>query len=639
MPSMRAGVALALSVLLLPASASAFCGFYVSGAEGSLYANATMVVLMREGTRTVLSMQNDYEGPPESFAMIVPVPAVLSASDVHTLPRAVFDRVDALSAPRLVEYWEEDPCAYERARRRASGSSGGSGARGADDLLAGALGVGELRVRVEAEFAVGEYDIVILGADEASALEEWLHAHHYRIPEGAAELLRPYVEEGMKFFVARVDVDRVRFEEGRAVLSPLRFHYESERFSLPVRLGLLSADGPQDLIVNILARHQRYEVANYENVLVPTNLDVDDAVRSSFGTFYATLFDALRERHPGAVVTEYAWGAGTCDPCPPEGSLEGSDLASLGADVMFEGGVVTGGGGAAPSVRVDVEAASGLPSEVVRRVARRHINELRYCYEQSIMQEGTGGALALGLALGLAQSGVVDTSAIEGEGPPGLLNCLQRAARRWTFPEPEGPGEVRLRVRFASEMSRATSVHHWVLTRLHYRYDRTSLGEDLVFRAADPVEGGRERFDESGAIERTATAAFLNNFQARFVIRHPFEGAIACASPLRGVWGGPPGGTEAHTTVATDVGAAARTGITLAAVVRSPVPELELGPPPALPAAPVATPAPAPAPAPPAPAAHGGRSTVGCGCAASSGSWSALGLAPLTLALVFIRRR
>ena len=65
---------------------------------------------MRKGNRTVLSMQNNYQGPPDSFAMVVPVPVVLQKENVKTLPLDVFDRVDSLSAPRLVEYWEQDPC-------------------------------------------------------------------------------------------------------------------------------------------------------------------------------------------------------------------------------------------------------------------------------------------------------------------------------------------------------------------------------------------------------------------------------------------------------------------------------------------------------------------------------------------------
>jgi hypothetical protein len=45
-----------------PSDAAAFCGFYVSGTDTTLLNEATQVVLMREGTRTVLSMQNDYKG-------------------------------------------------------------------------------------------------------------------------------------------------------------------------------------------------------------------------------------------------------------------------------------------------------------------------------------------------------------------------------------------------------------------------------------------------------------------------------------------------------------------------------------------------------------------------------------------------
>src|SRR4051812_2690632 len=96
--------------MLVPRVASAFCGFYVSGADAKLFNNATQVVLMRDGTRTVLSMQNNYEGPPEGFAMVVPVPVVLQKENVRTLPHDLFDKVDKLTAPRLVEYWEQDPC-------------------------------------------------------------------------------------------------------------------------------------------------------------------------------------------------------------------------------------------------------------------------------------------------------------------------------------------------------------------------------------------------------------------------------------------------------------------------------------------------------------------------------------------------
>ena len=96
-----------------------------------MFNNATQVVMMREGTRTVLSMQNSYQGPPSDFAMVVPVPVVLHEHDVKTLPKEVFGKVDLMSSPRLVEYWEQDPCAPDEEvyRQRRPGSPGWSRTR------------------------------------------------------------------------------------------------------------------------------------------------------------------------------------------------------------------------------------------------------------------------------------------------------------------------------------------------------------------------------------------------------------------------------------------------------------------------------------------------------------------------------
>ncbi|HET9989904.1 MAG TPA: DUF2330 domain-containing protein, partial [Kofleriaceae bacterium] len=308
----------------------AFCGFYVAGSNQQMFNDATQVVLMRQGTRTVLSMQNNYKGPPEAFAMVVPVPAVLHEGDVKTLTKDVFEHVEQMGAPRLVEYWEQDPChpqppmEYQLAR-----------AGGAPPMPTAKASNGDLGVKIEAQFTVGEYQIVILSAKDSSGLETWLRQEKYNIPDGAEPLLRPYVESGMKFFVAKVDPQKVKFDEGRAALSPLRFFYDSDRFELPIRLGLANSSGTQDLIVNILAG-ERYEVANYPNVTIPTNLDVTPMVKDKFPAFYAALFDRTVEKHPGAVVTEYSWAAGSCDPCPGP-TLGPSDFATLGAvgDVVF----------------------------------------------------------------------------------------------------------------------------------------------------------------------------------------------------------------------------------------------------------------------------------------------------------------
>ena len=508
----------AASALAAP-RAEAFCGFYVNGAGGEMFNDATQVVLMRHGTRTVLSMQNNYQGPPEAFALVIPVPTVLQKEHVKTLPREVFARIDTLGSPRLVEYWERDPCApepkYEDMPVPTSMATAGDGA---------ATGTGSgFGVTIEAKFEVGEYQIVILSAKDATGLDAWLRAEKYQIPPGAEPYLRPYVESGMKFFVAKVDPAKVTFDaDKRAQLSPLRFHYDHDEFNLPIRLGLVNSKGTQDLIVNILATGQRYEVANYGNVTIPTNLDVKDSVRDRFGEFYAALFDRTLAKNPGAVVTEYAWTAGSCDPCPGP-TLDAADVATLGGDVL------------------------GQPIQ---------------------------------------------------------------------------PWDA-------------------VLTRLHARYGK-DIKDDLVFKAAPPIAGGREHLQASGKLEERSQPAGQNNFQGRYAIRHEWTGPIACARPERGRWGGPPAGVAGGgIKAAQDLAFAPRGKAVLPELVRQDIPEIDVKA-----VAQAGAPGPGTAtpttPKPPATPATPAAKKAGCGCAAGTGATDLAGgslLALGTLGLLVARRR
>ncbi|HEX7839543.1 MAG TPA: DUF2330 domain-containing protein [Kofleriaceae bacterium] len=449
--TMRSGIAASClaAAVFAPSAAHAFCGFYINGAGGEMFNNATQVVLMRSGTRTVLAMQNNYQGPPQDFAMVVPVPVVLHEADVKTLTKDVFGKVDKMSSPRLVEYWEQDPCAgpaYDAEAVMDMAAAAPTGAIVQSEA--------EYGVKIEARFTVGEYNIVILSASQSTGLDAYLRSQHYQIPPNAEPLLRPYVEAGSKFFVAKVDPKKVKFDHGQAMLSPLRFHYDSDEFALPIRLGLANSSGTQDLIVNILSPNQRYELANYKNVTIPTNLDVRPEVRDRFGEFYAALFDRTLQQNPGAIVTEYAWAAGSCDPCPGP-TLDGSDFATLGADVL---------------------SASG---------------------------------------------------------------------------------------------------QDFVLTRLHARYGKDGAPNDLVFKAAPPIVGGREQRDERGRLEERARPDGYNNFQGRYIIRHAWTGPIACESPRRGIWGGPPGGNEiAEPRAATNIAFAPRGNVQLSSLVAQDVPEI-----------------------------------------------------------------
>jgi hypothetical protein len=456
--SVLLSLALALLAASAPSRAHAFCGFFVAGSNAKLTNNASQVVLMRKGNRTVMTMSNTYQGPPENFAMVVPVPVVLKKQDVKTLPADVFDKVDSLSAPRLVEYWEQDPCAPPPPRRVKIMKGK---AEISDDLLSG-TGAGRLGVKVEARFVTGEYEVVILSATESKGLDTWLRQQKYNIPQGAAAALAPYVRDKSKFFVAKVDIKKVKLDaQGVVQLSPLRFAFDANELRLPVRLGLLNAAGKQDLIVYVIHPTSRFDVANYINTFIPTNLEVADGVRNNFPAFYAELFDAIVEKMGRkVVVSEYAWQTTGCDPCPTP-PLTDDNLTTLGLDVLGR-----------------------------------------------------------------------------------------------------------------DDATRSAS---WVLTRLHARYSKETLSEDLVFRQADAVIGGRAHWTGSnGDVGAQVSAGATNNFQGRYIIRHYWTSPVACEKPTYDIWGGAPGNRDAPAspTAAKGLAAAPRGQVLLTNEVRSPVPLL-----------------------------------------------------------------
>ena len=108
-------VALAFALsLFVPCAARAFCGFYVGKAGAELFNDASQVVLARDGNRTIVTMSNDFKGTLTEFALVVPVPAVISKDQVHIGERKFIERVDAYSSPRLVEYHDSNPCEVRR---------------------------------------------------------------------------------------------------------------------------------------------------------------------------------------------------------------------------------------------------------------------------------------------------------------------------------------------------------------------------------------------------------------------------------------------------------------------------------------------------------------------------------------------
>jgi hypothetical protein len=398
------GAAIASCIIFTEQPLRAFCGFYVSKADTKLFNRSSQVVLVRDGDRTVLTMANDFSGNPTEFAVVVPVPTRIEREQIHVGDKVLLDHLDAYSAPRLVEYFDENPCELRRLD--------GAGMAGGVPLAAAARPLAErarsLGVIIEAQYTVGEYDIVILSATQSSGLETWLRGNGYRIPTGAASVLGNYIRQNMRFFVAKVNL-KEQSKLGFSYLRPIQVAYDSPKFMLPIRLGMVSANGPQELFVYALTRRGRVETTNYRTVKLGTGVDLPVFVKQEFAAVYKAMFsEQVRHESMGTVFVEYAWDMGWCDPCAAD-PLSSDELRSLG-----------------------------------------------------VFWLGDGPPTAPGRS-------------------PGIL------------PRP-GP-----------------SPQNVFMTRLHVRYDNAHFPEDLVFQETADRE----------------------NFQARYVLRHPWTGSDTCSSANR----------------------------------------------------------------------------------------------------------
>lgn len=315
----------ALATTAVATTAQAFCGFYVARADTDLFNRASQVVLVRDGERTVITMASDFQGDVRDFAVVIPVPTAIEREQINVADNALVERLDAYTAPRLVEYHDGDPCvSYEYMKRQAMDQASFPAAVAEAGRSAQALGV-----TIEASYTVGEYDILILSARQSGGLIAWLNENGYRIPAGAKPVVDSYLRQDMRFFVARVNLDE-QARLGYASLRPLQVAFETPRFMLPIRLGTLNAQGKQELFVYTLTRSGRVETTNYRTVRLPSDVEVPEFVADEFGDFYRTMFQrqTLRENE-SAVFLEYAWDMAWCDPCAAD-PLSTDELRRLG---------------------------------------------------------------------------------------------------------------------------------------------------------------------------------------------------------------------------------------------------------------------------------------------------------------------
>jgi len=395
-----------LSLIFTASAANAFCGFYVAKGDTSLFNNASKVVIAKDGERTVITMSNDYEGEAKDFAMVIPVPVALEKEQVNVTENKIIDHLDAYTAPRLVEYFDHDPCQQMRVEAMSSVAMDGAAPRAMNVMRKSAKKLG---VTIEKEYTVGEYDILILSAKQSDGLQTWLNQEGYKVPKKARDVLSSYIKQGNKFFVAKVNL-KEHAKNGGTYLRPIAVAFNSDKFMLPIRLGTVNAKDTQELFIFTLTKKGRVETTNYRTTKIPTGDEIPTYIKGEFDKFYPAMFNtAVKKEGMKTVFMEYAWDMGWCDPCAAD-PLSTKELQQLGVSWLNDTNPI---------------AKPGMPAPMPRRM---------------IMPRPGGGA------------------------------------------------------------------QNVFVTRMHVRYNAENFPEDLKFQETSDRQ----------------------NFQGRYVLRHPFKGEASC---------------------------------------------------------------------------------------------------------------
>ena len=167
---------------------------------------------------------------------------------------------------------------------------------------------------------------------------------------------------------------------------------------LPIRLGTVNANGPQDLLLYTLTRNGRVETTNYRTVRLPTGMELPVYVKGEFGEFYKAMFDQqVRKENMRSVFLEYAWDMSWCDPCAAD-PLSRDELRELGVfwlDELGRGGRGKAGASNAFVTRLHVRYdGEHFPEDLVfQETGNRENFQGRY-----VLRHAFTGAMACGAA-------------------------------------------------------------------------------------------------------------------------------------------------------------------------------------------------------------------------------------------------
>jgi hypothetical protein len=318
----------------------AFGGFVAAKAEGEAKIESASLVLMQEDRTTVLTIAADYRGPAGDMALIIPVPQRVRAQAVRTLEAGVIERLEQLTAPRMSEVQETDPCeeVYSSYRGSFTTTSTVCGV-GAPVIVEYIDGVPDRPIATAPQFVQGPYAITVVRDSTGEEIATWLREHDYVVPE-QLDTLMTHAEPGRHFVIAELPASAIAGhpdEHGlvTAQLQPLQISYERDGLIVPMRFVSANAgEDERDLVVHVIAStHVR--PLDRPFVVLPSDVVVNERTYGELDSFHAGVLGLVGDNVAIEYVQELTSTRGYVDTYRP---ITLDDLDSLGLSELRSAG-------------------------------------------------------------------------------------------------------------------------------------------------------------------------------------------------------------------------------------------------------------------------------------------------------------
>jgi outer membrane biosynthesis protein TonB len=134
----------------------------------------------------------------------------------------------------------------------------------------------------------------------------------------------------------------------------------------------------------------------------------------------------------------------------PEAVVAASEPSEVAPERPSESGHVTRPSdpvappGTVPTIKASEPVVGTQDKDVIRRIVRAHVHEIRDCYNAGLAKDPTAkGMITIEFTIG--PDGKVEASNVKdvtGFADPEVPTCIAEAIATWTFPEPRGGGRV-----------------------------------------------------------------------------------------------------------------------------------------------------------------------------------------------------